>query len=58
VRLALAAVALGVGFAVVLTSDGTDAAPTSEWTSEDGLRWEHPDGRSYVVATPQSIPDR
>ena len=59
VRLSVAAIALSIGVAAVyVTSDGTTDDPGSEWTSDDGLRWEHPDGRSYVVATPQSIPDR
>jgi hypothetical protein len=58
VRLSLAAIALSFGLAVVLTSDGTDDRPPNEWTSEDGLRWEHPDGRWYVVASPQTTTDR
>jgi hypothetical protein len=28
------------------------------WISDDGLRWEHLDGRSYTVATPQRNDDR
>lgn len=59
VRLSVAAVALSIGAAAVyVASDTTTDGPRSEWTSEDGLRWEHPDGRSYVVATPQKIRDR
>jgi hypothetical protein len=27
-------------------------SPRGSWISDDGLRWEHLDGRSYVVATP------
>jgi hypothetical protein len=32
--------------------------PRDGWISDDGLRWEHLDGRSYVVATPQRSGDR
>lgn len=28
--------------------------PRGEWISDDGLRWEHLDGTTYVVATPRS----
>jgi hypothetical protein len=27
--------------------------PRGEWISDDGLRWEHLDGRTHVVATPR-----
>ncbi len=59
VWLSIAAVVLGIGGAAVYAGDdGTPDEVRSEWTSEDGLRWEHPDGRSYVVASPQSIGGR
>jgi hypothetical protein len=51
---AAAALSIGVG-AVHVTRDATADGPRSEWTSDDGLRWEHPDGRSYVVASPQPV---
>lgn len=28
--------------------------PRGEWISDDGLRWEHLDGTTHVVATPQT----
>jgi hypothetical protein len=44
----------GIAAGQAAASPTTPGAPAHGWSSDDGLQWEHTDGRVVVVAWPRA----